>query len=216
MRRAGDKPRESALAGASSELRLLKDPFEISELEHAIAVTGRGFAECVRELPAATGHGSRRTLDRRHVLATRAARRQRRRLRIDRRRPALTRRRCTGCATTAASKAGDLALLDMGVEVDSFYTADVTRTLPIDGRFRDIQRQVYDVVLAAQQAGIDATKPGRRLPRPAPGRHGGHRRSARGLGPASGVGGRIAPGGRRPAPALHAAQHLAHAGAGRA
>ena len=55
---------------------------------------------------------------------------------------------------------GDLALLDMGVEVDSFYTADVTRTLPIDGRFRDVQRQVYDVVLAAQQAGIDATKPG--------------------------------------------------------
>ena len=55
---------------------------------------------------------------------------------------------------------GDLALLDMGVEVDSFYTADVTRTLPIDGHFRDVQRQVYDVVLAAQQAGIDATKPG--------------------------------------------------------
>ena len=48
----------------------------------------------------------------------------------------------------------------MGVEVDSFYTADVTRTLPIDGRFRDVQRRVYDVVLAAQQAGIDATKPG--------------------------------------------------------
>jgi Xaa-Pro aminopeptidase len=55
---------------------------------------------------------------------------------------------------------GDLALLDMGVEVDSFYTADVTRTLPVDGHFRDVQRQVYDVVLAAQQAGIDATKPG--------------------------------------------------------
>ena len=54
VRRAGDKARETALGVASSELRLLKDPFEIGELEHAIAVTGRGFAECVRELPAAT------------------------------------------------------------------------------------------------------------------------------------------------------------------
>ena len=111
---------------------------------------------------------------------------------------------------------GDLALLDMGVEVDAFYTADVTRTLPIDGHFRDVQRQVYDVVLAAQQAGHRRHQAGRRLPRPAPGRHVGHRRRARGLGPARLAGGGIAAGRRRAAPPLHAAQHLAHAGPGRA
>jgi Xaa-Pro aminopeptidase len=51
-------------------------------------------------------------------------------------------------------------LIDAGVELDSLYTADVTRTLPINGRFTDAQRKVYDAVLAAQQAGIAAAKPG--------------------------------------------------------
>ncbi len=159
VRRAGDKPRESALAVASSELRLLKDAFEIGELERAVAVTGRGFAECVRELPAATA------MDRgeRWVEGTFW-----RRARLEGNDVGYGSIVATGPHATTLHwvkndgrvRPGDLALLDMGVEVDSFYTADVTRTLPIDGRFRDVQRRVYDVVLAAQQAGIDATKPG--------------------------------------------------------
>jgi len=48
----------------------------------------------------------------------------------------------------------------MGVEVDTLYTADVTRTLPIDGTFTPAQRKVYEAVLAAQQAGIDAARAG--------------------------------------------------------
>ncbi len=55
---------------------------------------------------------------------------------------------------------GDLILVDAGVEVDSLYTADVTRTLPVDGRFTDEQRRVYDAVLAAQEAGLAAARPG--------------------------------------------------------
>jgi Xaa-Pro aminopeptidase len=51
-------------------------------------------------------------------------------------------------------------LLDAGVEVDSLFTADVTRTLPVNGRFTDAQRKVYDAVHAAQEAGIAAVKPG--------------------------------------------------------
>jgi Xaa-Pro aminopeptidase len=50
--------------------------------------------------------------------------------------------------------------LDAGVEVNSLYTADITRTLPVSGRFTPAQRQVYAAVLAAQQAGIDAARPG--------------------------------------------------------
>src|SRR6202000_562498 len=46
--------RERELAVASSELRLVKDALEIAELERAIAATGRGFAECIREMPAAS------------------------------------------------------------------------------------------------------------------------------------------------------------------
>jgi Xaa-Pro aminopeptidase len=55
---------------------------------------------------------------------------------------------------------GQLALLDMGIERDSLYTADVTRTLPINGRWSDAQRRVYEVVREAQAAGIAATRPG--------------------------------------------------------
>jgi Xaa-Pro aminopeptidase len=55
---------------------------------------------------------------------------------------------------------GDLLLLDMGVESDELYTADVTRTLPVSGSWTPAQRRVYEAVLAAQQAGIEAVRPG--------------------------------------------------------
>jgi len=57
-------------------------------------------------------------------------------------------------------RAGDLLLLDAGVEGHDLYTADVTRTLPVSGRFSGPQREIYELVLAAQQAGIDAVRPG--------------------------------------------------------
>ena len=47
---------------------------------------------------------------------------------------------------------GGLVLLDMGVEGRNLYTADVTRTLPINGTFSSVQRELYDLVYAAQQA----------------------------------------------------------------
>ena len=61
-------------------------------------------------------------------------------------------------------------LLDMGVENRSLYTADVTRTLPIDGTFTDEQRHLYDLVFAAQEAGMAAVQPGARYKRLPPGR----------------------------------------------
>jgi Xaa-Pro aminopeptidase len=48
----------------------------------------------------------------------------------------------------------------MGVEGQNLYTADVTRTLPVDGRFTPLQRDLYDLVHNAQQKGIDATVAG--------------------------------------------------------
>jgi Xaa-Pro aminopeptidase len=46
------------------------------------------------------------------------------------------------------------------VETHTLYTADVTRTLPIDGTFTPLQRKIYDAVYEAQEAGIAAVKPG--------------------------------------------------------
>lgn len=54
---------------------------------------------------------------------------------------------------------GDLVVMDIGAEYGQ-YTADVTRTVPANGRFTPRQRAIYDLVLATQQAAMDAVKPG--------------------------------------------------------
>jgi len=53
-----------------------------------------------------------------------------------------------------------LVLIDAGCEVDG-YAADITRTFPVNGRFNGPQKDVYEIVLAAQTAAIAATAPGR-------------------------------------------------------
>ena len=56
-------------------------------------------------------------------------------------------------------KEGDLLLIDAGCELD-FYASDITRTFPVDGRFRPAQRLLYEVVLEAQHAAIEKARPG--------------------------------------------------------
>jgi Xaa-Pro aminopeptidase len=54
---------------------------------------------------------------------------------------------------------GDLLLMDSGAESPRFYASDITRTLPVNGRFTDRQRGIYEIVLAAQMAVIHAASP---------------------------------------------------------
>ncbi|MEZ4440834.1 MAG: aminopeptidase P N-terminal domain-containing protein [Polyangiaceae bacterium] len=54
---------------------------------------------------------------------------------------------------------GELLLIDAGCEY-GYYASDVTRTFPVNGTFSEPQRRLYEVVLAAQLAAIEATKPG--------------------------------------------------------
>ena len=60
---------------------------------------------------------------------------------------------------------GDLVLIDAGCELDG-YAADITRTFPANGRFSGPQRDVYQLVLASQQAAIAATRAGNRFTDP--------------------------------------------------
>ena len=60
---------------------------------------------------------------------------------------------------SAELKKGELLLIDAGCELDS-YASDITRTFPIAGRFSAVQRDVYELVLASQEAAIKAVKPG--------------------------------------------------------
>jgi Xaa-Pro aminopeptidase len=59
---------------------------------------------------------------------------------------------------------GDVVVLDVGGQY-SGYTADITRTLPANGKFTARQREIYDIVYGAQQAALDALKPGVRITR---------------------------------------------------
>lgn len=58
-----------------------------------------------------------------------------------------------------AVKMGDLLLMDVGAEYEH-YTADITRTFPVNGKFTKEQREIYQIVYDAQEAVAKATKPG--------------------------------------------------------
>ena len=68
-------------------------------------------------------------------------------------------------ADTAPVRAGELVLIDAGCELDG-YASDITRTFPADGRFTPAQRELYDIVLASQEAAVAATKPAARFTDP--------------------------------------------------
>ncbi|OTP74802.1 aminopeptidase P N-terminal domain-containing protein [Caballeronia sordidicola] len=62
-------------------------------------------------------------------------------------------------AGNAIAREGDLILIDAACELDG-YASDITRTFPASGRFTSAQRDIYDIVLAAQYAAVDATRAG--------------------------------------------------------
>ncbi len=57
-------------------------------------------------------------------------------------------------------KQGDIAINDSGAESALHYASDITRTIPVGGRFSKRQREIYAIVLNAQEKAIDAVKPG--------------------------------------------------------
>jgi Xaa-Pro aminopeptidase len=57
------------------------------------------------------------------------------------------------------TQAGDLIVMDMGAEF-GYYTADVTRTIPVSGKFTPRQKAIYELVLGSQQAAIDSVRTG--------------------------------------------------------
>ena len=153
----GQPGRDRELAIAISELKLVKDEWEIAQLQEACDATVRGFEDVARALPADRGV-SERLLE--GIFALRA--------RHDGNDVGYGSIVGAGEHATilhwvhnhGATRPGELLLMDMGVENRNLYTADVTRVLPVEGRFTPLQRQVYDAVYQAQQAGIDLCRPG--------------------------------------------------------
>ncbi|MFZ2503461.1 MAG: aminopeptidase P family protein [Nocardioides sp.] len=152
-----DLTRDGELARVASEMRLIKDDWELGELTRACEATTLGFEDSVRDWDNVLKYGER-WLEGTFFRRARAMGND-----IGYDSIVAGGRHATvlhWIDNTGTLNPGELALLDMGVEGHHLYTADVTRTLPISGRFSALQRELYDVVLAAQQAGIDAVRPG--------------------------------------------------------
>jgi len=142
-----------------SEIRLVKDGYEIAELRRAVDATAKGFDDVLANLGPATAHSRGERI----VETTFHAR-------------ARLEGNAVGYDTIAAAgphacilhwtrndgavRDGDLMLLDAGVEVDSLYTADITRTVPVGGSFTEVQRRVYQAVLDAADAAFAIVRPG--------------------------------------------------------
>ncbi len=154
-----DENGDAVFARDLSELRLTKDDYEIREMRLAIDATKQGFDDVIADLPQIVAHPrGERLVEGTFNRRARAEGNQ------------------VGYDTIAASgphacilhwtrndgpvNDGDLILLDAGIELDSLYTADITRTLPISGTFTDVQRRVYEAVLEAADAARAIVKPG--------------------------------------------------------
>ena len=144
-----------AFAAALSEMRLIKDAYEIDQIERAVVATKAGFDDVLRGLPTAKTEryvegifNMRARIEGNDVGYGTIA--------------ASGHHACTlhWTSNDGALQAGDLLLLDAGVETHTLYTADVTRTIPLGGKFSKEQREIYELVLAAQDAAFEKCKPG--------------------------------------------------------
>lgn len=150
---------DNELAEFVSELRLVKDEYEVKELKDSVAATISGFEDVVRNLDKAIAHDrGERIVEGAFFARARAEGNE------------------LGYDTIAASgnnatilhwirnngtvREGEVLLLDAGVEAESLYTADITRSLPVSGKFSDIQRKIYQAVLDAADAAFAAVRPG--------------------------------------------------------
>ncbi|MGW2837107.1 aminopeptidase P family protein [Streptomyces sp. NPDC001493] len=149
--------RDEELRVYLSEARLVKDAFEIAELQKACDITARGFEDVVKVLDKAEAT-SERYIEGTFFLRARVEGNDIGYGSICAAGPHAT--TLHWVRNDGAVRAGELLLLDAGVETNDLYTADVTRTLPINGTFSPLQRKIYDAVYAAQEAGIAAVKPG--------------------------------------------------------
>ncbi|MDI1463605.1 Xaa-Pro aminopeptidase [Catellatospora sp. KI3] len=148
---------DAELRAVLAELRLVKDAWEIGQLEQAVAITTRGFEDVVRALPQAKAT-SERLLE--GVFWQRA--------RLEGNEVGYHSIVAAGAHAATLHwidndgpvRDGELLLLDAGVETRDLYTADITRVLPISGRFSPLQRDLYELCRAANDAALAALVPG--------------------------------------------------------
>ena len=149
----------AALAEFVSELRLVKDQYEIAEMRKAVDASIKGFEQVAANLGKAKAHPrGERIVETAFFSQARADGNDLGYETI----AAAGEHACTlhWIINNGPVRDGELLLLDAGVEMESLYTADVTRTIPINGKFSPLQREIYEAVLEAADAVFAMAKPG--------------------------------------------------------
>jgi Xaa-Pro aminopeptidase len=156
---------------AIREMRVIKTPYEIALLKRACAISALSHLKTMKQMKL-----TRETLERskKHKEGRNEGEIQAKVEYYFRRHggervgyPSISGAAANGCVLHYVSnkefaKPEDLVLLDAGSEY-GYYTADITRTWPVSGKFSPAQKAIYNIVLAAQEAGIQAVKPGATL-----------------------------------------------------
>ena len=142
-------------APALERMRSVKSPAEVAILRRAIEITCLAHRDALREARAGMAEYQVQAVVE-HRFTFEGARRPGY--------PSVVGAGPNSCvlhydASEGVLEEGDLLLLDAGAEFRR-YTADVTRTFPVSGRFTEEQRKIYDIVLRAQKAAIAAIRPG--------------------------------------------------------
>lgn len=142
-----------ALIDAVVAIREIKEPDEVAEMERALEVTAAMHAAAMRSIRPGTVESA--VVGEMEAVAARG----RRRFAYP---PILTRRGdiLHNFRHEGRLERGDLVINDSGATSSLGYCSDVTRTVPVGGRFEEPARDVYQLVLAAQEQAIAAIRPG--------------------------------------------------------
>jgi Xaa-Pro aminopeptidase len=149
------------IGGPLAEMRVRKDDYEVRMLQKAVDITGAGISEVLGacrpgmyefEIEALLEYAWRRNGSSMPGFESIVGSGEN----------AVT---LHYSANNRKMEEGDLLLMDLGAEY-GYYTADITRTIPVSGRFTPEQRDIYDLVLKAQKAATDEMKPGNPLTAP--------------------------------------------------
>jgi Xaa-Pro aminopeptidase len=148
-----------------AEMRVVKDAAELATMRRAAAISAAAHARAMRFCAARFRAEPDGTV-REYEIEAELLHEFRRQGAQDVAYPAIVAAGPNACvlhypAGSAQLRAGELCLVDAGCELDG-YASDVTRTFPATGRFSPAQRELYDLVHAAQEAAIAATRPGAR------------------------------------------------------
>lgn len=153
--RIGEKTKTADVAQTIHEMRLFKSPFEIGELQRAINITCGAIINVMKSAEPLMYEYQLQA-----VLESSFKMEGSQRIGF----PSIVGSGPNTCIlhyeeNRRKTQDGDLVVMDVGAEYN-YYTADVTRTFPVNGKFSPAQKRIYNIVLAAQKEAMNFIKPG--------------------------------------------------------